>query len=304
MNRRAEILGLRSNGRTSAGGSCHLLPAADGWVAVNLARASDIEALPAVLEGNVDTDDPWPAVARYAASRRAMAVADRGQLLEVPIAMLDDPRVDARGAVTVCPLGPRRESVAPPLVVDLSAMWAGPLCAHLLGRAGSRVIKVESARRPDGARAGDARFFEWLHAGHEQVVLDFDVREGRAALGRLLDRADVVIETSRPRALAQLGIDAKQFVAARAGRTWVSITGYGRAGAAANNVAFGDDAAVAGGLVAYDAAGAPLFCGDAIADPMTGLFAAAAAFRALAAGGGQLLDVAMAAVAKSLAAER
>ena len=51
VTRRAEILGLRSNGRTSAGGSCRLLPAADGWVAVNLARASDIEALPAVLEG-------------------------------------------------------------------------------------------------------------------------------------------------------------------------------------------------------------------------------------------------------------
>ena len=83
----------------------------------------------------------------------------------------------------------------------------------------------------------------------------------------------------------------------------MSVTGYGRTGAAANHVAFGDDAAVAGGLVAYDAAGAPLFCGDAIADPMTGLFAAAAAFRALATGGGQLVDVAMAAVAKSLAAE-
>ena len=67
-----------------------------------------------------------------------MAVADRGQLLEVPIAMLDDPRVDARAAVTVHSLGARRDAIAPPLVVDLSAMWAGPLCAHLLGLAGAR----------------------------------------------------------------------------------------------------------------------------------------------------------------------
>ena len=39
-----------------------------------------------------------------------------------------------------------------PLVVDLSALWAGPLCAHLLGLAGARVVKVESLGRPDGAR--------------------------------------------------------------------------------------------------------------------------------------------------------
>ena len=303
VSRRSEILGLRSNGRTSAGGSCRLVPAADGWVAVNLARASDIEALPAVLEQEVGAGDPWPAIERYAASRRAMAVADRGQLLDVPVAMLDDPRVDARRAVTVHSLGARRDSTGPPLVVDLSAMWAGPLCAHLLGAAGSRVVKVESSRRPDGARAGDPRFFAWLHAGHERVVLDFDDPEGRVALGQLLDQADVVIEASRPRALAQLGIDAVQFVAARAGRTWVSITGYGRSGAAANHVAFGDDAAVAGGLVAYDATGAPVFCADAIADPMSGLFAAAATFRSIAAGGGHLVEIAMAAVAKALAEE-
>ena len=83
----------------------------------------------------------------------------------------------------------------------------------------------------------------------------------------------------------------------------MSITGYGRSGPAANNVAFGDDAAVAGGLVAHDAAGAPVFCADAIADPMSGLFAAAAAFRSIAAGGGHIVEVAMAAVAKSLAEE-
>jgi crotonobetainyl-CoA:carnitine CoA-transferase CaiB-like acyl-CoA transferase len=103
-------------------------------------------------------------------------------------------------------------------------------------------------------------------------------------------QADVVIESSRPRALAQLGIDAPAVVAARPGTTWVSITGYGRS---SPRVAFGDDAAVAAGLVAYDREGAPVFCADAVADPITGLHAAVAALTSRARGGGHLAEVAM-----------
>jgi crotonobetainyl-CoA:carnitine CoA-transferase CaiB-like acyl-CoA transferase len=65
-------------------------------------------------------------------------------------------------------------------------------------------------------------------------------------------------------------------------------------------VAFGDDAAVAGGLVAWDGDG-PVFCADAVADPSSGLVAVAATLDALAAGGGWLLDVAMSRVAAHLA---
>jgi crotonobetainyl-CoA:carnitine CoA-transferase CaiB-like acyl-CoA transferase len=188
------------------------------------------------------------------------------------------------------------------MVVDLSAMWAGPLCARLLGQAGLRVVKVESTRRLDGARRGHQGFFDWLHGGHESVALDLSSSSGLAALRQLLARADVVIESSRPRALAQLGIDAEAVVAGRPGTTWISITGYGRTGTAGQRVAFGDDAAVAAGLVAYDHDDRPVFCGDAIADPITGLHAALAALASLAAGGGHLVEVAMAAaVATTLA---
>jgi crotonobetainyl-CoA:carnitine CoA-transferase CaiB-like acyl-CoA transferase len=179
------------------------------------------------------------------------------------------------------------------LVVDLSAMWAGPLCARLLGLAGMRVIKVESVWRPDGARAGDPRFFDWLHGGHASVGLDLTTSGGRAALAQLVAAADVVIESSRPRALAQLGIDAEATVGARPGVTWVSITGHGREGTAGRRVAFGDDAAVAAGLVAHDDQDRPVFCGDAIADPITGLSAAVGALSSVAAGGGHLVDVPM-----------
>jgi crotonobetainyl-CoA:carnitine CoA-transferase CaiB-like acyl-CoA transferase len=78
---------------------------------------------------------------------------------------------------------------------------------------------------------------------------------------------------------------------------WVSITGYGRAD---DRVAFGDDAAAAGGLVVWHE-DSPMFCADAVADPLTGMTAAAACLEALAGGGRWLLDVSMAGVCAALA---
>jgi crotonobetainyl-CoA:carnitine CoA-transferase CaiB-like acyl-CoA transferase len=82
---------------------------------------------------------------------------------------------------------------------------------------------------------------------------------------------------------------------------WLSITGYSDRGDGAHLVAFGDDAAVAGGLVAGSATH-PVFCADAIADPLTGLHAALAVVEALRRGGGEVVRIAMAAVAARYAA--
>ncbi|WUO25361.1 CoA transferase [Streptomyces sp. NBC_00287] len=153
--------------------------------------------------------------------------------------------------------------------------------------------------RPDGARAGNRRFYDWLHAGHESVAVDFTTSEGRGALADLIRAADVIIEASRPRALAQLGL-APERLDHRAGKVWVSITGYGRTHP--DRVAFGDDAAVAGGLVGRSADGEPVFCADAVADPLTGVVAALGAMGALACGGGRLIDVSMRDVAAAFAA--
>jgi hypothetical protein len=293
---RAALRGLRRAGQASAGGTCRLLRASDGWVAVNLARPDDLAAVEAIVgdaPAGADWKSAWTALAAAAAAGPAHVLADRAQLLGVPAAALGSA---TRAPVLVRPGGPRpgRGDV---LVVDLSALWAGPLCAHLLSRAGARVIKVEDPRRPDGARGGPAAFFDHLHAGHESRSLDFRSAGDVEALRRLIATADVVIESSRPRALRALGISAE--AAADAGTVWVSITGHGREDG--NRAAFGDDAAVAGGLVGTDEHGDPVFCGDALADPLTGLHAAGAALAQLRSGRGGLLDVAMSGVAADAA---
>ena len=291
---RAAILGLTRRGRVSAGGATRMLATADGWCAVALPRADDVATLPALLEADAVPDDPWLALSDWAATRSTEAVVARGQLLDIAVAgrgeVCAEPPAVRRGRSGV---GPRR--VDGLLVADLSSLWAGPLCAQLLARAGAVVVKVESPSRPDGTRSGEPAFFDWMNFGKLSYAIDFD-HDGDA-LRQLLSTADIVIEGSRPAALRRRQLSADD-VPGRAGRIWLRIRGYR---GQPHRSAFGDDAAVAGGLVGTGTQG-PVFCGDAIADPLSGLEAARAVGQSLRRGGGEVIDVSMAQVAARYAA--
>lgn len=281
---RAAFTGHRRRGPVSAGGASRLLPTADGWAAVSCARADD-PALLGALVGEELPEDPWPVVAAWLRGHPGVELAERAALLGVAATPVNAP------ATTVLPTPGRPRSMAGLLVVDFSALWAGPLCAHLLGLAGARVVKVETPQRLDGGRHGNPGFYRLLHAGHRAVLLDPTTREGRGALAALVAEADVVIEASRPRALAGFGLDAE--AAVQRGTIWVSITAAGRD---SQRIGFGDDIAAGAGLVAHDARQEPVFCGDALADPLTGLVAAELALSAPENGRGRLFDVAMSSV--------
>ncbi|NKQ51472.1 hypothetical protein HFP15_01090 [Amycolatopsis sp. K13G38] len=294
LSERAALAGLRRDAPRSPGGAFRVLRAADAWVGLNLPRQSDVDLLPAWLE------EADPVLDEAVARRRAGELAERARLLGLPFAVLPsepDEQSLARGQVPFVLTGEpgaRSWTLPPTVVVDLSSLWAGPLCAHLLGLTGARVIKVESVTRPDGARRGPREFYDLLHAGHESVVLDFAAAQGRAALAGLLDAADVVIEGSRPRALRQLGIDADEVLSRARDKVWIGITAYGRTGPWANVPGFGDDAALAAGLLAFDpGTGGPVPCGDAIADPVTGVNAALMAVACRMSGGAWLADLAL-----------
>jgi hypothetical protein len=300
LTSRAALAGYHGGGEISCGGSTRLLRCANGWLAVTLARPEDVDSVPAWLAPSDATG--WEGIAHVVRCREAGELAARARLLGLAVAPLGSVQRRDGPATRARRVGRARASRAEGmLVVDLSSLWAGPLCARVLQAAGARIVKVESEGRPDGARAHPA-FFDALHRGQESVAIDFGSSAGRADLRALLEAADVVIESSRPRALQQLGIDAGEILGRGRPRLWISITGYGADGEAANWVAFGDDAAAAGGLVAWDD-GRPCFCADAVADPATGLVAAAAAFVALRSGR-WTIDVALARVASALAADR
>jgi len=306
LGERAAHTGSGRAGQVSPGGSCRMVEAADGWLAVNLARPDDHGLLAAWLEApDHRFDDPWPAVRALVARRSARELEERAASMGLPVAVVgSSPHPSAapfsfiRNAAPAAPFDNVDER--PPLVVDLSSLWAGPLCANLLGLAGANVVKVESASRPDGARRGSPTFYDLLHAGHHSIAVPFTEPAGRAALRELVGLADVVVDASRPRAMEQLEIDVDEVVAS--GTTWVGITAYGRTGEARTRVGFGDDVAAAAGLVAGDQ-DRPIFLADAVADPITGLHAAIAAVASLLAGGRHLIDVSMCAAAASTAGE-
>jgi hypothetical protein len=291
---RAGLLGLTRGGRISAGGGTRLLSARDGWCALTLSRPDDIAAVPALLEDERVPVDPWPVLQHWAATRLVSAITERASLLDIPAAGLGEV---AAAPPRIHPMGTRAAArrFADLLVADLSSMWAGPLCGQLLAHAGATVVKVESPRRPDGTRQGNRQFFDWMNGEKLSYCLDFGSQADE--LRELLSVADIVIEGSRPAALARRGL-GPDHIAPRAGRIWLRISGYDQDPA---RPAFGDDAAVAGGLVSTNADG-PVFCGDAIADPLTGLEATSAVTESLARGGGELIHVSMAEIAAGYAA--
>jgi hypothetical protein len=294
---RAGLLGLSPQGRISAGGATRLMRSGDGWCALTLSRQDDVDAVPALLESEAAGGDPWPAVQRWVAGNASADVTARARLLGLPVAALGETGAAPPRITTLCTAAAPREPSGL-LVADLSSMWAGPLCGQLLARAGATVVKVETPGRPDGTRAGPSAFFDWMNSGKLSYAVDFGEPP---ALRRLLEVADVVIESSRPGALAHRGLGPTD-TALRDGRVWLRITGHGADGERANWVAFGDDAAVSGGLVGGTDT-EPVFCGDAIADPLTGLHAALSVAESLNRGGGELIELSMAAVAATHAAD-
>lgn len=300
LGERAALTGGSRRAPSSVGGSCRAAATADGWVAVNLARPDDIAAVAALTstsQAAVDQADgevaqAWRRLDEWAAGQRSDDVAARARLLGLPAGV-----VPVQAPVPGRPICRVEVAAAPapddrsPIVVDLSALWAGPLCAHLLAGAGARVVKVETAQRLDGARYGNAAFYDLLHAGADSVVVDLDRAADRELLDRLLVRADIVVTASRPRAWTSLHIDPYD-VCRRSATTWVAITAYGLS--QGDRVGFGDDVAMGAGLVVRETPdGRPVPCGDAIADPLTGMHAAVAALASYRTGGSRLLDVSM-----------
>ncbi len=297
LGERAAIAGLQRQGDVSAGGSARLLATRTDHVAVNLPRDEDWQLTPAWLEADESgfaAVHDWTILAKLITDRNAEELVERGRLMGLAIAPARKTIPLARAPFTI-----RHTSKKPPIasqrpirLLDLSTLWAGPLATSLLAMAGIHVLKIESPARPDGARRGPEEFFRLLNGNKRGCALDLHHPQDRAVFERLLEGADVVVESARPRALSQLGFDAASWVTDRPGRLWASLTGYGRS---QEWIAFGDDSAVSAGLAWPPGPGAssPVFCGDAIADPLAGLTLAAVLLAHSRLGHGGLVDLSL-----------
>ena len=296
LGERSALAGFSRMGPVSCNGTSQLIRCSDGFLSFTLSRESDFLLLGACFEADVDID-PWEFVRNRCRNREVASIRERAILVGLSCAGAGEhagsgePRTHRISGLGRQPLHP--------IVVDLTALWAGPLAANLCGLAGARVVKVESTTRLDGTRVGSPRFFDLLHGGHDSVTIDFSSSVGIAQLKRLVSVADVVLTSARPRAFEQLGIDPLAMMAEYPISAWISISAFGSVQPL--RIGYGDDAAIAGGLIGGTPT-APCYVGDAIADPLTGLAAAVIALDALESGARVWADLALADVARRASA--
>lgn len=121
-------------------------------------------------------------------------------------------------------------------VLDLSVFLPGPYLTMSLADHGAEVVKVEPPGEGDpvrhiGPREGGSTFyFRNLNRGKKSVVLDLKSGDGREALLRLAEEADVFVETFRPGVVKRLGVDYGTVSARNPRIVYCSISAFGQDG--------------------------------------------------------------------------
>ena len=191
-------------------------------------------------------------------------------------------------------------------VLDLTRVLSGPYCTMLLADMGARVIKIEQPGQGDDTRAwgppfleGESAYFLSINRNKESVTLDFKRPDGRVIVDRLIAKSDVLVENFRPGTLDKLGLDYRSLAARHPRLIYCSVSGFGHTGPRRNEPGYDAVIQAEGGLMSITGAadGPPFRLGVAIADIVSGMFAAYGVAMALFArertGRGQDVDVAM-----------
>jgi crotonobetainyl-CoA:carnitine CoA-transferase CaiB-like acyl-CoA transferase len=203
--------------------------------------------------------------------------------------------------------------VQPPLsgvnVIEFARVLAGPWAGQILADLGAEVIKVESPAGDDTRAWGppfigegegaDAAYFHATNRSKRSLVLDLATPAGQARARQLVAGADVVIENFKLGGMARFGLDYPALSAINPRLVYCSITGFGQDGPYAARPGYDFIVQGLSGImdVTGEPDGAPQKMGVALADIMTGLYAALAIEAALIerarSGQGQHIDMAL-----------
>ncbi len=199
-------------------------------------------------------------------------------------------------------------------VLDLSRLLPGPYATQLLADSGAEIVKIEDTGAGDYARAMEplttrdiGAIFEMVNRGKHSVAIDLKDEDGQAAFYRLVEDADVVLESFRPGVVDRLGIDYETLTEYNDDLIYCSLTGYGQNGPWADRAGHDLNYVSLAGLVDMTRDSPdekPQVPGYQIGDMAGGLFAAFAIVGALLSRelgntGGEYIDVAMADVVAS-----
>jgi crotonobetainyl-CoA:carnitine CoA-transferase CaiB-like acyl-CoA transferase len=184
---------------------------------------------------------------------------------------------------------PTRPPYAGPLagtkVLDLSRVLAGPYCCMVLADLGADVLKVERPEVGDDTRhwgppfhGADAAYFFSVNRDRRSLDLDLTTAEGHAVVARLIEAADVVVENFLPHHLVAFGLDGLRD---KGSAVWVSVRGAGGDGPDGGKPGYDVMAQARSGLMSVTGTTEPTKVGVAVADIVTGLYAAVGALAGL-----------------------
>ncbi len=199
--------------------------------------------------------------------------------------------------------GPPLEGIR---ILDLSSVVVGPLATQVLADHGADVIKVESLSGDIGrSLAGRGRTegmsgkFLHLNRNKRSVALDLKAEAGRAALMRLVPRADVLLWNVRPPSMARLGLSYENVRAVNPPIVYCGLFGFGQDGRYRDKPAYDSIIQGASGVAALHerVTGTPRYVPYVLADRTVGLIAVQmiliALFQRERTGEGQSIEVPM-----------
>jgi itaconate CoA-transferase len=172
-------------------------------------------------------------------------------------------------------------------VIEIGQAVAAPFCASRLADAGASVVKVERpegdfARGYDDVCNGQSSYFVWLNRGKSSIVLDFAEPADREFLGKIISKADVLIQNLKPGALDRIGFGPEKLRKMHPRLIVCSISGYGETGPLSTRKAYDLLIQAESGLSSVTGGPeAPARVGISIVDIATGATAYSAILEAL-----------------------
>src|SRR6186997_945204 len=175
-------------------------------------------------------------------------------------------------------------------VLDVTTSIAGPYCAQILAALGADVVKVERPDTGDDGRAwgppfwnGEGTMFLSANAGKRSVGISLRDPDGREAILRLAERADVFLQSLRPGHAEELGLGPEAVRARNPRVVFCSVGAYGRVGPLSSEPGYDALMQAAGGLISVTGEpGRPgVRVGASLIDQGTGTWAALGVLAAL-----------------------
>src|SRR6516162_6472823 len=123
-------------------------------------------------------------------------------------------------------------------VLDLSRLLPGPYCSLLFADLGADVVKVEEPGQGDYARTtpplvgepGIGASFLLLNRNKRSLAVDLKAERGKAIFRRLVQTADVLLESFRPGVMDRLGLGWSALCEVNPRLVYCAISGYGQDG--------------------------------------------------------------------------